>query len=114
VKTDIELKQLLALMLPKDVFFTADGIDFDWSNASESCPKERRGFCILDTELLYLCSLVEAGLTEDERREYIRYLTKSIHPDGCEQWLSCYVYPMVSATWRQRVAALASVEGATL
>ena len=69
--TDNELKQLLAKMLPEDVFFTADGIDFNWSNASENCPKERRGCNVFDTELLFLCSLarkrheLKSSLTAD-------------------------------------------------
>ena len=108
MKTDTELKQLLALMLPKDVFFTADGIDFDWSNASESCPKERRGFCILDTELLYLCSIVEAVLTEDERRTYF------FHLFGTQQLADADLWKAVHATWQQRATALATVKGVTL
>ena len=94
--TDDQLKTILAKMLPEDVFFTADGIDFNWSNASENCPKERRGCNVLDTELLHLCQLIERNhLTADEHQAFAKLVK-------------------VSDTWQQRTRALAQVKGVTL
>ena len=106
--TDNELKHLISQMLPEDVFFTADGIDFNWSNASEKCQKERRGFNVLDTELLYLCSLVEAELEGVKWNYYIMELAPlTRRPRQSEISIRQYM----TATWQQRTKALAKVKG---
>ena len=98
---DNDLKSLLAKMLPETVYL--------YSNPSTKMQtlfwKELGSArAVLDTELLHLASLVEAGLTLIETGSYYKELNKlygqGIHP--------------AFATWQQRVAALASVKGVTL
>jgi hypothetical protein len=87
-------------MLPETVYTTKDGIDLLWSNANEypkevrNSPNDRRGAYVLDTELLHLCWLVEE---EVKGLNYDVYETL-LHRD-------------ISATWQQRVIALAKVKG---
>ena len=102
---DTQLKQALAKMLPEDLYITQDGIDLLWSNASESCTKDRRGCYVLDTELLHLCWLVEEMLSPLQANDYTLEIIESSDP---------YIYATIDtvhATWQQRVIALAKVKG---
>lgn len=100
MKTDNELKQLLAKMLPETIAQHACG-KYYWIGSAN-------GF-VLDTELLHLCSLVEAGLTEDEQPVYLSFLTKKDQRTLTQTW-----WPACHVTWQQRTAALAEVKGVTL
>jgi hypothetical protein len=82
--SDNQLKAALAKMLPDDLYITLDGIELHWSNASEKCLREYRGWEVPDTQLSHLCWLVE---------DY-----------GCDN------VPF-NASWQQRVVALAKVKG---
>ena len=50
---DIQLKKLLAKMLPEQVFYHPDGLC--WSHISNEAPFGMQGHFVLDTELLELC-----------------------------------------------------------
>jgi len=103
---DNDLKQLLAKMLPETVEDYGGGALL-WRQ-----PIGTKGACIKsrvkDTELLHLCSLVEAGLTVVESCTYFDLL-RSIEPDN--EAAGAFAY---HATWQQRVTALAVVKGVTL
>ena len=103
---DTDLKSLLAKMLPETVEW--NGKELLWKNQKTGFWYGNAGR-VLDTELLYLCSLVEAGLTEDERPTYLSFLTKKDQRTLTQTW-----WPACHATWQQRVTALASVKGVTL
>jgi hypothetical protein len=98
---DTDLKSLLAKMLPETVYLDAQNI-LCWP-VYQQC-----GHPVLDTELLHLASLVEAGLTEDERPTYLSFLTKKDQRTLTQTW-----WPTCHATWQQRVTALAAVKGVT-
>ena len=93
--TDDQLKQLLAKMLPETISKHACG-KYYWIGSAN-------GF-VLDTELLYICSYVEAGLTATETQLYTKELNK-LYGQG--------IHPAFS-TWQQRTRALAEVKGVTL
>lgn len=100
--TDDQLKQLLAKMLPETITHHACG-KYYWIGSAN-------GF-VLDTELLHLCSLVEAGLDWKQLLEYDRKLEqKCWYEDGesNDGRLS-----LIRATWQQRTRALAEVKGVT-
>jgi hypothetical protein len=97
--TDTQLKQALAKMLPKQCLKFSSGYLY-WTNNKATLD----GSCVvLDTELLHLCWLVEESLSDKERMEYACVLANvgkyNFHAD------------MLSATWQQRVVALAKVKG---
>ena len=94
--TDNQLKAALAKMLPDGLFITMFGIKLYWSNTSEKCLRDRRGWEVLDTELLHLCWLVEEAMPYS--REWVDY-TNILANDA------------ISASWQQRVAALAKAKG---
>lgn len=97
--TDDQLKQLLAKMLPETIAKHACG-KYYWIGSAN-------GF-VLDTELLHLCSIVEAGLTESQTLNYI---------DAIHEVCGAHVQPSavpIFATWQQRTPALAEVKGVTL
>jgi hypothetical protein len=96
--TDDQLKQLLAKMLPETVKQARGALR--WNHDDE--PR------VLDTELLHIVSLVEAGLTEDERPVYLSFLTKKDQRTLTQTW-----WPACHATWQQRTRALAEVKGVT-
>jgi len=90
---DTDLKSLLAKMLPDTMALHACG-KYYWIGSAN-------GY-VLDTELLHLASLVEAGLAAVELALYIQELERI-----CE-------YDIAFATWQQRTTALAAVKGVTL
>ena len=97
--TDAQLRALLAKMMPETITQHACG-KYYWIGSAN-------GF-VLDTELLHLASLMEAGLTEGERVKYTDHLC-SITPSEYDGFFSCAV-----ATWQQRTTALAAVKGVAL
>lgn len=103
--TDDQLKQLLALMLPETVEIFDSGLLWRFNfNAGQNCTE------VLDTELLHLCSLVEAeaGLNSYPLREkYLYKLMDIVKEDGRDTLV-------IFATWQQRTRALAAVKGVTL
>ena len=100
--TDDQLKQLLALMLPETAVWTGYIL---CENGGEDVMSYGRK--ILDTELLHLCSLVEAGLTENQKCQYICRLEATNPGDS-------YSWNLAFATWQQQTRALAEVKAVTL
>ena len=102
---DDQLRALLAKMLPETISQHACG-KYYWIGSAN-------GF-VLDTELLALCSLVEAGLTEQKWEDYAHALFSFTHPhDDCGSFEGI-ARAFLSATWQQRTTALAEVLGVTL
>jgi hypothetical protein len=100
---DTNLKILLAKMLPETVYLDTQNI-LCWP-VHQQC-----GHPVLDTELLYLCAMVEAesGLNSYPLRErYLYKLMDIVKEDGRDTMV-------IFATWQQRVTALAQVKGVTL
>ena len=106
MKTDNDqLKSILAKLLPETVHFSHSG-ELCWSR---NYNQDSRLFVrVLDTELLHMVSLVEAGLTVVESCTYFALL-RDIEPDN--DAAGAFVY---HATWQQRTTALAEVKGVTL
>ena len=101
--TDDQLKSILAKMLPETVAQHALG-KYYWINSAN-------GF-VLDTELLYICSYVEAGLTVEESHDYLDALARIVDPMfGYRGELTLGI---ITATWQQRTRALAEVLEVTL
>ena len=99
--TDDQLRALLAEMLPETISQHACG-KYYWIGSAN-------GF-VLDTELLYIVSLVEAesGLNSYPLREkYLYKLMDIVKEDGRDTLV-------IFATWQQRTRALAEVKGVAL
>lgn len=107
--TDDQLKSILAKMLPETVHFSHSG-ELCWShNYSQDSHLFVR---VLDTELLYICSYVEAGLTVEESHDYLDALARIVDPMfGYRGELTLGI---ITATWRARTRALAEVLEVTL
>ena len=106
IMNDNELKTILAKMLPETVRLgTLLTNDLFWHG------KRGARISVLDTELLHICSLAEAGLTGEQRGEYIdRLCLLCRHENGPFSSLVKAFF----VTWQQRVTALAVVKGGTL
>jgi len=89
--TDEQLKKTLAKMLPDKINFGHNSKALFWST----------GKTVLDTELLHLCWMVEDGFNSKQQDDYGKELYKLIP----------YGKMLFSATWQQRVTALAKVKG---
>ena len=104
--TDTQLKQALAKMLPGVVnritLHTCDG-----DKEEHLFFRNRPQFYVQDSELLYLCWLVEETLTERQWEGYTTYIEACSHTIWSHQTL-CH------ATWQQRTIALAKVKGITI
>ena len=103
--TDTQLKQALAKMLSEKITsHTRYGSPiYIWQGSAEH-PDDAQE--VLDTELLYLCWLVERALTTNEqRRDYMDSLTTDT------QELHQMLWDYTNATWQQRVTALCKVKG---
>ena len=99
--TDDQLKSILAKILPETISQHACG-KYYWIGSAN-------GF-VLDTELLYIVSLVEAesGLNSYPLREkYLYKLMDIVKEDGRDT-------QVIFATWQQRTRALAAVKGVAL
>jgi hypothetical protein len=88
--TDEQLKAALAKMLPDKINFGHNSKALFWST----------GKTVLDTELLHLCHLVEDDFNSKQQDDYGKELYKLIP----------YGKMLFSATWQQRVTALAKVK----
>ena len=100
--TDDQLKSILAKMMPETISQHACG-KYYWIGSAN-------GF-VLDTELLALCSLLEAGLRVEEDHNYLDALARIVDPMfGYRGELTLGI---ITATWQQRTTALAEVKGVT-
>jgi hypothetical protein len=100
--TDNQLKAALAKMLPDKLklvpYGREDNLILSWILQKSSEP-------VRNTELLYLCWLVEEPLNSTAllRYDYIGCLSVDIDGD--------WEYGFTHASWQQRVIALAKVKG---
>jgi len=100
--TDNQLKQALAKMLPEKVRWNTER----WNGLTLVCQDERNNDPVLDTELLHLCWWVEHTLMQPEQCiEYLEWIGM------CDDDYGFKIFPLVHATWQQRVVALAKVKG---
>lgn len=88
MKSDIELKKVLAEMLPKKVTFKA-GSGFCWTLK----PTDESYIPIFDNQVLDICNQVELSLDWNQYAIFIRELRKMLARTE-------------SASWQQRVTAL--------
>jgi len=97
--TDNQLKVALAKMLPEQVKFrqfTDDIVEYGdlyWKNKNQH-PLQSE---VRDTELMHLCNLVEISLSWPQFSSYRKELSK-------------FLMRTESASWQQRVEALAIVK----
>ena len=104
---DNELRALLAKMLPETVHLSHSG-ELCWSH---NYSQDSHLF-VLNTELLHLASLVEAGLNYEESHNYLDALARIVDPIfGYRNELTLGI---ITATWQQRTRALAKVKGVAL
>ena len=96
--TDTRLKQALAKMLPDILTIITKSIW--WSNNTPERPYPTLK-PVSDTELMHLCHLVEDDFNSKQQDDYGKELYKLIP----------YGKMLFSATWQQRVTALAKVKG---
>jgi len=96
--TDEQLKKTLAKMLPNEITYYSV-MTFYWNRQFIAGIFQR----VLDTELLHLCHLVEETF-KDDPDESIKYLSCLYDVLDIPQWT-------FTATWQQRVTALAKVKG---
>ena len=96
MKTDTELKQALAKMLP-DVGDRRGALR--WLHG-----EQRR---VLDTELLHLCWLVEETLTAEQSLDYGNQIISLSAGHETHD----FYYGVAHATWQQRVEALMKIKG---
>ena len=89
--TDKQLKQALAKMLPTMVYMNING-------GSMYHKLDGKPQLVLDTELLHLCNRVELNLSWSEFSVFRKGLTNQL-------------IRIESASWQQRVVALAEVKG---
>jgi hypothetical protein len=112
MKTDTELKQLLAKMLPEVIEHRQHGHEsghhthmFYWTNGCQ----------VLDTELLHLCWMVEGNLPQEKRYDYCSELIAVCcgdgHGYGPDGEIEGDDFDVFNATWQQRTIALAKVKG---
>ena len=95
MKTNTELKQLLAKMLP-ELIKTENGV-LMWHN------KHTERF-VLDTELLHLCREVRKNFTREEVVMYLNTLRELIGGKVSD-------YDIADAEWNLQLARLAEVKG---
>jgi len=96
--TDEQLKQTLAKMLPNEITYYSV-MTFYWNRQFIAGIFQR----VLDTELLHLCHLVESQ--QLVAHQYDTFL------DELDLLVDLNKRGYVSATWQQRVVALAKVKG---
>ncbi len=105
MKTDDELKQLLAKMLPEQVEWT---IDYALSKEILFLFWKIDHVYIKESELLHVCWLIEQTLTVDEM--YLKYKSalSDVVADKC---LKTHTANLFRPSWQQRTMALAKVKG---
>jgi len=96
--TDEQLKQALAKMLPNEITYYS-AMTFYWNRQFIAGIFQR----VLDTELLHLCHLVESQ--QLVAHQYDTFL------DELDLLVDLNKRGYVSATWQQRVVALAKIKG---
>lgn len=106
--TNDQLKQALAKMLPEELYQPKGDTDICWSNAAEGCHEARRGYYVLDTELLHICWMIKEALNPEQQVTYLNTLYKV---ESVENNLKWRIHPDCHATWQQRTVALAKVKG---
>lgn len=100
--TDTQLKQALAKMLSELIEIQEQGHGLTPSHVLWYS----HGYAVLDTELLYLCWLVEETLNKTQIDLYLIKLGRIIAGiDGDNDRLKCY-----HATWQQRTIALCELK----
>jgi hypothetical protein len=116
IMNDNDLKSLLAKMLPEQLTYfphgalRSVGVLRWWPSRNGG---GINGAEVLDTELLHLCSLVEAGLTEEERETVVTRIVEQMPKfPKCNPFNEARFTTF--ATWQQRVTALAAVKGVAL
>lgn len=87
--TDEQLKRALAKMLPEDIKINC------WNNLVWV---GREGYDVINTELLYLCDLLEQSLDEQQELKYDPKLYDLCYYKGIPQY---------RAPWQDRVIAAA-------
>jgi hypothetical protein len=98
--TDNQLKAALAKMLPEWIMNDDRGF-LVWLDTKENDEEE----LVFDTELLHLCWLVEETLIGKTYNCYALVLLEQV--EGQKLKFKSYL----SATWQQRVIALAKMKG---
>ena len=96
--TDEQLKKTLAKMLPNEITYYSV-MTFYWNRQFIAGIFQR----VLDTELLHLCHLVESQ--QLVAHQYDTFL------DELDLLVDLNKRGYVSATWQQRVVALAKIKG---
>ncbi len=106
MKTDDELKQLLAKMLPEQIVWVIDGLFYTSEESQEVSGIQLEGFIlqIKDSELLHVCWLIEQTLNATETVNY-RETLSDIIDDPTRNG------DAISASWQHRTMALAQVKG---
>jgi len=101
--TDTQLKKTLAKMLP-DLVFVDDFDMFRYLNEYQ---------IVLDTELLHLCWLVEKTISLTEECEFETYtdILSTLVGTSLDESFDVSAFKIHTATWQQRVVALAQVKG---
>jgi len=99
--TDKQLKAVLAKMLPEVCYMNKDGGALYHQPDANGYPVQP--LRVLDTELMYLCWLVEETLNWNQRNAFQEKLTKFITKQT--------TFWLCSMPWQQRVIALAKVKG---
>jgi len=97
--TDEQLKKTLAKMLPNEITYYSV-TTFYW-NRQFIAGIFHLALRVLDAELLHLCWMVEDDFNSKQQDNYGKELYKLIP----------YGKMLFSATWQQRVTALAKVKG---
>lgn len=113
MKTDNELKQLLAKMLPEQIFWSDDSRLFYTPEESQKVSQiQMDGFIIevKDTELLHICWLIEQTLTEKQLIPWLNMLSIEANTGKSTQTADM-VIECARATWQQRTLALAKMKG---
>ena len=104
--TDEQIKSALAKMLPKTCYMNEGGGTLYYQPDKLTICYSIHPSRVLDTELLHLCWLVEKVLIENDKQAYNLFENRLFE--------LCNPYTTLSATWQQRVAALAEVKGIKL
>jgi hypothetical protein len=101
--TDTQLKQALAKMLPETLYFNTGSQRLCWISKQSVC-----GTYVLETELLYLCWLVEETMTMGSlcvmSNEFDITHERDSSPMDASKWKH-------HKSWQQRVIALCKVKG---